>query len=304
MLSKMDSSSAKNESSRKLPVVFMKRGTKKVKDAKTIRLNAAFVGMSDEVKKLEAALVEKEADLVEKSTVIDRLEAELVEKKASFEKEKQTLQQDNSDLVWELQSLEKQLRANFEQINGLKEQNSKLSADLLALKDEKLVLAGKVSGAEKQVSSLQAEKRRLNGQIAESVERNNKCVKELDQQARAAYLAKNYEQALELYSQAFGVAMTGSNDKTVVATLWNNKAACYAGLKRRETAIEHYSKAIDRDSTDAISFHNRANSYFHLSDLPNALTDIKKALVLDPSWQLAKSLLVKIESAMEAKNNE
>lgn len=49
-----------------------------------------------------------------------------------------------------------------------------------------------------------------------------------------------------------------------------------------KSAIEHFSKAIEFNTQDAISYHQRGLCYYYLNDYENALKDFDKTIKLSP----------------------
>ena len=54
--------------------------------------------------------------------------------------------------------------------------------------------------------------------------------------------------------------------------------------KKFETAIQHYTKAMDLDDEDIFYITNRAACYTKLGALPEGLKDVNKCIELDPSF--------------------
>lgn len=50
-----------------------------------------------------------------------------------------------------------------------------------------------------------------------------------------------------------------------------------------KSAIKHFSKAIELNPQDAISYHQRGLCYYHENDYEKAMKDFNKTLDLDPS---------------------
>lgn len=63
---------------------------------------------------------------------------------------------------------------------------------------------------------------------------------------------------------------------------------CHAA-KQFESAVEHFSKAIEHDSSDAVFFSNRSGAYAGLNRWAEALADGERAVQLRPDWGKAHS---------------
>ena len=59
-------------------------------------------------------------------------------------------------------------------------------------------------------------------------------------------------------------------------------------------AIDKYSKAIRRDATSASAYRNRAIAYEHLGRISEAISDYRKALLLDPRDTVASEGLKRL----------
>jgi stress-induced-phosphoprotein 1 len=61
-------------------------------------------------------------------------------------------------------------------------------------------------------------------------------VAELKAKGNAAFSAKNYDEAIQHYSDAIAAASDPTAD--AVHVLYSNRSACYSGLKQWEKALE------------------------------------------------------------------
>lgn len=50
-----------------------------------------------------------------------------------------------------------------------------------------------------------------------------------------------------------------------------------------KSAIEYFSKAIESNPQDAISYHQRGLCYYYLNDYENAIKDFDKTISIDPN---------------------
>ncbi len=114
----------------------------------------------------------------------------------------------------------------------------------------------------------------------------------LDFLANADYWRKLLAQAyldrirLKGDSQDLNQAMVGFNraielDSTDALTFYN-RGVTYGYLGNLERAIQDYTKAVDLDPDFASAYLNRGNAYYNTGDLHQAILDLTKAIEIDP----------------------
>lgn len=89
---------------------------------------------------------------------------------------------------------------------------------------------------------------------------------------------KQYERAIADYDKSIEL----KPDKEVLASVYVNRGASYAGLKQYERAIADYDKAIALEPEDAVAYYNRGVSYLVLEQYERAIEDFDKAIELEP----------------------
>jgi tetratricopeptide (TPR) repeat protein len=62
--------------------------------------------------------------------------------------------------------------------------------------------------------------------------------------------------------------------------------------KNFEEAIEHFTNAIELDSSNHVFYSNRSASYASLGRFNQALADANKVLQLNPTWSKVSELLI------------
>ncbi len=104
-----------------------------------------------------------------------------------------------------------------------------------------------------------------------------------------------FQEAIECYDKA--LSLTQSSD--VKAAILNNKGLAYWELGDRETAISCYEEAINLNTRLKEAWVNKGQYLASLERYPEAVECAKKALEIDPSWQVAKSFLVEVEAIQQ-----
>lgn len=106
------------------------------------------------------------------------------------------------------------------------------------------------------------------------------------------FKTKNYEEALNLYTQALSL-----NENGLLA--YSNRAMCHINLGRFYEAIEDCDKAISLDPKFSKAYYRRAIANKELYRFRDAIVDMKRVVELDPKFELAekemKGLLKQIE---------
>lgn len=103
--------------------------------------------------------------------------------------------------------------------------------------------------------------------------------------------------ALDLY----GRVLKEIQDSRKRAMVLNNKGITHCALAQHETAIDCYDEAIRLDSEEeygSIRF-NKAQCLKHLGHYSEAIGWAKKALAIDPSWEIVKSFLAQTRTELQ-----
>ena len=97
-----------------------------------------------------------------------------------------------------------------------------------------------------------------------------------------------------------------SNDNTTpkieTSNFYKEGIALY-DQKLYEKAIEKFTKAIEINPNDALSYNSRGAAKLELKNYPNALTDLNKAIQIDPSNVVAYRNRARVEYELEDYNN-
>lgn len=114
---------------------------------------------------------------------------------------------------------------------------------------------------------------------------------EYKQQGNAAFAAKDYPKAIDLFTKAIEVSDKPNH------VLYSNRSACYASSKQFAQALEDAQECV-KISPDWSKGYNRvAAAQFGLSKLDEAEQSYKKALELDSNNKAAKEGLEHVQSA-------
>ena len=96
---------------------------------------------------------------------------------------------------------------------------------------------------------------------------------------------KQYEAALKDYQHA-------ANLKPEFAEIYVNRGNVYYLTRSFNKAVEQYNHALKMNiSPPQIAYVNRGMSYEKLGDITSAQADYRKAIELDPEWEVAQSKL-------------
>lgn len=66
------------------------------------------------------------------------------------------------------------------------------------------------------------------------------------------------------------------------ASAYNNRGSCYNSLNKFKKSIGDFNKAIELEPEDMAAYHNRAYSYTHLKKYKKAIDDYNEAIALKP----------------------
>ena len=81
-------------------------------------------------------------------------------------------------------------------------------------------------------------------------------------------VAKRYHQAIEKFDLALDLLTAArSSDKRLLASLYNNRSACYRSIKDHEKALDDINKAIDLMANDDKNASRRATSLINLAEI-------------------------------------
>ncbi|KAL9031685.1 MAG: hypothetical protein Q9196_000318 [Gyalolechia fulgens] len=116
---------------------------------------------------------------------------------------------------------------------------------------------------------------------------------DLKAEGNKAFAAKNFEEAIEKFSQALE---TQSADHV----LYSNRSAAYASLKNYEKALEDANKTTEIKPDWAKGWGRKGVALHGTGDLVGANDAFEEALKLDPTYAQAKSGLAAVKRAIDA----
>lgn len=120
-------------------------------------------------------------------------------------------------------------------------------------------------------------------------------VDEYKQQGNAAFAAKKYEEAIELFTKAIEVSETPNH------VFYSNRSACYASLKKFRQALNDASECVKINPSWPKGYTRMGAAHLGLGDLDDAESNYKKALELDPSNKIAKDGLDQVKRVQDAR---
>ena len=109
--------------------------------------------------------------------------------------------------------------------------------------------------------------------------------------ADAATYTKTFGTASEAetrYDAELAVARASGDPERIGAAL-NNRGVLYDDSDQHDRAIQLFNEALALNPRDAVTYYNRANSYYGKNDLPRSLADLDTAIRLDPLFADAYS---------------
>ena len=121
---------------------------------------------------------------------------------------------------------------------------------------------------------------------------------EYKQQGNAAFAAKKYEEAIELFTKAIEVSETPNH------VFYSNRSACYASLKKYKEALNDATECVKINPSWPKGYTRMGAAHLGLGDLDEAESNYKKALELDPSNRIAKEGLDQVKRVQEARRQQ
>ena len=110
--------------------------------------------------------------------------------------------------------------------------------------------------------------------VSHIINSNEDTQSDLAQIAEKAYVEKDYEKALKMYTEM----LLYTTDSDLYVKMGN----CLDKLGKSDTAIEYWQKAIDIDSSNSNAFINLGNHYYSINKLEIAISNWMAALVSMP----------------------
>lgn len=120
--------------------------------------------------------------------------------------------------------------------------------------------------------------------------------KELKDEGNEFFKQKNYDKAIELYTQAISLE---PNDHV----LYSNRSACYINQGNFQKALEDGDKCVALNAGWWKGYHKQGLAYFGLEDYEKAIEKYNKGLELDKDNQTIKSSLVEAQQKMKEESN-
>uniref|UniRef100_F7EUJ5 Protein unc-45 homolog B n=1 Tax=Monodelphis domestica TaxID=13616 RepID=F7EUJ5_MONDO len=109
--------------------------------------------------------------------------------------------------------------------------------------------------------------------------------------------SQNYEEASRSYSQALKL----TKDKTLLATLYRNRAACGLKMESYIQAASDASKAIDINASDIKALFRRCQALEQLGKLDQAFKDVQRCATLEPKNRNFQETLRRLNSSIQEK---
>eukprot|EP01130_Rhizamoeba_saxonica_P005409 TRINITY_DN2165_c0_g1_i1.p1 TRINITY_DN2165_c0_g1~~TRINITY_DN2165_c0_g1_i1.p1 ORF type:complete len:425 (-),score=112.42 TRINITY_DN2165_c0_g1_i1:123-1397(-) len=105
-----------------------------------------------------------------------------------------------------------------------------------------------------------------------------KRIESTKEEGNEAFKSRNYENAIELYSQ---ILEEDPNLDTFNATILGNRGLTYMKLKKWTEAVEDLTSAIEIDSGYVKAYTRRAQCYIELEEFQSAINDYEQILQRD-----------------------
>lgn len=120
---------------------------------------------------------------------------------------------------------------------------------------------------------------------------------EFKAQGNAAFAAKDYQKAADLFTEAINASETPNH------VLYSNRSGAYASLKNYEKALEDADKTVEINPSWAKGYNRRGAALHGLGDLAKAVDAYDQALKLDPANAQAKQGKQSAEAAISGSLN-
>ena len=114
------------------------------------------------------------------------------------------------------------------------------------------------------------------------------------ERAHQKYRAGQYEEALELYTEALSVA-TQLNHKIA---LHSNRAACHLKLQQHKLAAEECTAVLELDAKHAGALMLRAQTLVAMKDYHSAIFDVNRLLEANPNSEVYRNLQSRLKTQM------
>ncbi|CEP61291.1 Hsp90 cochaperone STI1 LALA0_S02e11078g [Lachancea lanzarotensis] len=121
---------------------------------------------------------------------------------------------------------------------------------------------------------------------------------EFKKQGNAAFVAKDFGKAADLFSQAIEASETPNH------VLYSNRSACYASLKRFGDALQDAEKCIGINPSWSKGYNRVGAAQSGLGNLDDAEKNYKKALELDSSNKAAQEGLEHVQRTQQSRQQQ
>uniref|UniRef100_A0A2K6SC83 Protein unc-45 homolog B n=1 Tax=Saimiri boliviensis boliviensis TaxID=39432 RepID=A0A2K6SC83_SAIBB len=120
---------------------------------------------------------------------------------------------------------------------------------------------------------------------------------QLKEEGNRHFQLQDYKAATKSYSQALKL----TKDKTLLATLYRNRAACGLKTESYVQAASDASRAIDINSSDIKALYRRCQALEHLGKLDQAFKDVQRCATLEPRNQNFQETLRRLNTSIQEK---
>lgn len=121
---------------------------------------------------------------------------------------------------------------------------------------------------------------------------------EFKKQGNAAFVAKDFEKAAELFSKAIESSETPNH------VLYSNRSACYTSLKKFKEALEDAEECVKINPTWSKGYNRVGAAQYGLGNLDDAEKEYKKALEIDSSNKAAQEGLEQVQKTQNARQQQ
>uniref|UniRef100_A0A8D2CUE6 Protein unc-45 homolog B n=1 Tax=Sciurus vulgaris TaxID=55149 RepID=A0A8D2CUE6_SCIVU len=120
---------------------------------------------------------------------------------------------------------------------------------------------------------------------------------QLKEEGNRHFQCQDYKAATKSYSQALKL----TKDKSLLATLYRNRAACGLKMESYVQAASDASRAIDINSSDIKALYRRCQALEHLGKLDQAFKDVQRCATLEPRNQNFQETLRRLSTSIQEK---
>jgi len=140
---------------------------------------------------------------------------------------------------------------------------------------------------------------------AYALKRDYKLAAETKERGNAAFKAKKYNHAIELFSEAIARVPIGSEDYSYsLAVFYSNRAACNLQLRKYESVVEDCDTAIEKDPRYVKAIMRRSKAKERLDRIEDAMDDMKLAVEVAPTCMKAVKELRRLDAVVKQKHEK